>query len=165
MNKIQIKTIYVDIDGVLANTKKACDELIPNWENLRKNEVFIAMGKIKEFFRKPEPLKGSKELIEILLNTGIPVAILGACPKPTEELVTSAADKRWWIKEHIHPTIPIILVESGKSKGHLYGDWGYLLIDDTLSNIKIWEEMNGFGIHHVSNETTIEKLKYFGLVK
>lgn len=165
MSKIQIKTIYVDVDGVLANTEEACNKLIPDWKNIRKNEVFIRMGKIKEFFRKPKPFEGAKDFIELLLETNIPIQILGACPKPTEELATSAKDKRWWIRKHIHSTIPIVLVESGISKGHLYGDWGNLLIDDTLKNIKLWEEMNGMVIHHASIDSTIARLKEYGVLK
>jgi 5'(3')-deoxyribonucleotidase len=69
-----------------------------------------------------------------------------------------ADEKRQWVEEHLEPTPPVIVVDSGSKKAQ-YATPTSILIDDTHHVIEKFRAAGGIGILHTSAADTIRQLK------
>lgn len=163
-----IKTIYVDMDGVLCDFLKRFKELYgvePERDYPSKNKTKDAYKQqFKDFiagdnFATLDPMPDFDEgirFLDILVFKGYDYTIKllssTAKPKYMEEV---ARQKHLWLKNHdIH--WPVILVPGKKLKQY-YARPNSVLIDDTLSNVIEWRDRGGPAIWHTSWEETIKQ--------
>jgi len=159
MNK---PTIYLDLDGVLANFEKAVIELHgPNYKDLHPVAFWKPITKeIDNFFAKLDPLPGAFELYDYVWGIdGYDVKVLTALPRPEGKAVTVAQDKTDWVHKHIDSNLEVITVIGGKNKGKYVKHKEDILIDDLPRNIDVWTEAGGIGILHTSYSDTIQQLE------
>ena len=156
-----IKYIFVDMDGVLADFLKGCEEYIghpitnddkahPQYD-LRKEELTN-----KRLFANLPPMIDMYDLIAYIKHTGCPWEILTAAGVVNRELVVF--DKKSWIKKYVDPSVVVNCTFTGSQKA-AYAMKKNVLIDDRPKNIEAWENAGGIGILHTSAADTIEQLK------
>jgi len=161
MENKEIKRIFVDMDGVLADFNTGVEALtgtpFPNTDqghndyDERKEELTN-----KRLFRMLPPLPDMYDLIGYIRHTNLPWEILTAAGVVNRELVVW--DKQEWIKEHVSPTVVVTCTMTGSQKG-MFAIEGSVLIDDRQKNLDAWVEHGGIGILHTSAEDTINQLK------
>ena len=161
MENKEIKRIFVDMDGVLADFNTGVKTLtgtpFPNTDqghndyDERKEELTN-----KRLFRSLPPLPDMYDLIAYIRHTGLPWEILTAAGVVNRELVVW--DKNEWIREYVSPSVVVTCTMTGSQKG-MFALEGSVLIDDRKKNIQAWEDNGGIGILHTSAEDTINQLK------
>ena len=159
-----MRRIYIDVDGVLANLELRLintygaeyKEMSANklWTTIRDNE--------KYFFYTLPAFAGAKKFVHTILekySKNNYVSILTALPFPTGYLITADADKRAWIRDFIHPAIPVHTIIGGVNKSEYINKKGDILIDDTEKVLYNWRIKGGTAIHHTSFEETLKTLE------
>ena len=157
----KVKTIFIDMDGVLVDFIKGVSEMIGKpltaddkghtEYDERKQELTD-----KRLFRNLPPMVDYHELIGYVKHTGLPWEILTAAGKINRQTVVY--DKNEWIKQYVDPFVVTTCTYSGTQKG-AFAEKGSVLIDDRQVNIDAWEANGGIGILHTSAENTINQLK------
>ena len=163
MNKPDIKRIYVDLDGVLADFRKRYIELFGTdpldshkHKKMRDNwEKFVEDGEFANLDLMPD-CKPGLEFLKKLKD--IEVFILSSTANE-EQFKTISKDKREWL-EKMGIDFPAIFVPGKKHKKE-YAEKNALLIDDTHSTIEKWNEEGGVGIYHTDWQTTLTILKMY----
>ncbi len=160
-NKVKVKRIFIDMDGVLTDfalgvenmigMKLTSDDAGHSEYDRRKEELTN-----KRLFRNLPPMKDMWELMGYLKHTGLPLEILTAAGVINRELVVW--DKHEWIKQWVDPTIVVTCTMSGAQKA-AFAQKGNVLIDDRGKNIDAWVEAGGIGIKHKTARDTINELK------
>ena len=161
MENKEIKRIFVDMDGVLADFNTGVETLtgtpFPNTDqghndyDERKEELTN-----KRLFRNLPPMPDMYDLVGYVRHTGLPWEILTAAGVVNRELVVW--DKNEWIREYVSPSVVVTCTMTGSQKG-MFALEGSVLIDDRKKNIQAWEDNGGIGILHTSAEDTINQLK------
>lgn len=102
-----------------------------------------------QFFKMLSPFKdGITELWPFLNSLGLPVHILSA--PVYGRGMTAAEGKTIWIKEYLHPQPSSIIIVPAVDKQHyaIANGAPNLLVDDKVSTIVTWNELNGVGVLH-----------------
>lgn len=161
-----ILKLFVDMDGVLCNFHKRFKEVYrkePDVDYLsdsKKNKIY--RQRFKDFisnknFANLEPMPDMELGLNFLksVSNHIPVNILSstACEEYFDEL---SEQKVFWLNKYNIDYNPIFV--PGKRLKQQYSKPGYVLIDDTVSNIDEWISMGGIGILHRSWQETIKTL-------
>lgn len=165
MEYIKIKTVYVDMDGVLADFKGYFQTLFgKNADETSDPELWKLIenyGKAK-FFEELPWLSGSKEMWDFIVNNFMRVKILSALGKSDKIDNQTSQGKHAWLSHHL-PKLrdqDIILVENKHKKRH-YSKSGEIIIDDTPVVIQEWMYKGGTGILFKSPRQVIEELKTY----
>lgn len=155
-------TIYLDLDGVLANFDKRAEEVLGT-DNIYKFEfvygttaLWNGINSDPFFFKNLEVMPGARRLLEA--TRYYPNVILTALPKSNAARVDE--QKREWVKEHLGGRFPVITCLT-KEKPAVCKP-GDLLIDDRAIVKSEWEARGGKFIVHTSVENTLEQLKTLG---
>lgn len=161
-----IDTIYLDMDGVVADVETLASELTTwmLWELLPQQEQQETQShhihNTTDFFQKVPPYAHAKTLYKFCKKHALHVRFLSCfTPESETEFERVAQDKRDWIHKHIDPAIPdsdIIIVQRDK---HKYANSSSLLIDDNKKNIKRWEGCRGVGMVFKNFNTCAHNLK------
>jgi hypothetical protein len=164
-------TIYVDLDGVLANFDKAA-ECVLKTDNIYKYEFVWGPDKFWEgintrinFFGEMEKMGDAGHLWAKIVH--LDPVILTALPRDNAERVDQ--QKRAWVKRHID-------VVTQESLGHTqvitcstkdkpkYCKPGDILIDDRAVNRDAWIKAGGTYIIHTGAVNTITTLRALGVI-
>jgi hypothetical protein len=164
------------MDGVLADfdaglralgiepdqtTNKSRSHMTPD-EIVLKDKVYDAIL-AQPFFNTLPLMHDAQELWDFCLP--FEPVILTAAPSRESGFAKAAREKREWIEAHFGP-IPderFICTNSSKKRnyvGHLPGEY-QILVDDRPSNILGWREAGGWGILHLSAESSIGLMEQF----
>jgi len=149
----EIKKIYLDMDGVLADFNRALKELcgicpVDQMVSTEEDDerAFTAIRECDHFYRRIEPLPGAKELFCLLYEKyGDRVEILTGVPSARRNIPWAGEDKTIWVREHLSDTVKVNLVRRVEKQNYCFGP-EYILIDDFERNIRQWEEQGGTGI-------------------
>lgn len=163
--KIPITEVFVDMDGVIADYYKRFNELFNDkpevdfptdaenmkkfhsyWEDFIKGENFATLDPMPDF---DLALKFLRSLLP-----DVQVSILTSTARE-EYLKEISRQKKIWLAIYNVEFHPIFV--PGKSIKCYYARPGRVLIDDTPSNIKQWNDHGGFGILHTSWADTIQQ--------
>lgn len=137
--------IYVDMDGVLCNFVKGCEDIgnpVSLLETKSKKEFFKNISKMgTTFWENLEPLERAFDLWE-LVSKHNPVILSAGISSAHNESVTGKIN---WCNNHLNPKpSKIIVLTSSKLKAN-YSKVGDILIDDLEKNINGWIERGGTG--------------------
>jgi hypothetical protein len=163
--KVVIKTIYVDMDGVLCDFKKRFYELykdVPEVdypskgkekkEYKKRFDEFVKDGHFATLEPMPDYIKASHFFWCFGEKFSIKILSSSASEKYLEEI---SKQKESWLAEW-EVTYPAIFV-AGKKLKKEYATPDSLLIDDTLINVLEWRDRGGLAILHKTwAETLIE---------
>ena len=149
--------LYIDIDGVLANTDKYILSLNPDAEH-DTHILFKTMYRnYKTMFRESEPLVDLsivKGFGDFTLLTALPLKekIDSFCADDIETKIvldTFSVNKRAWVKKYFGEDQKIIIVGKRSEKAKLCKGPADILIDDSDSNCKKWKEAGGQSYHSI----------------
>ena len=167
-NKERMKTIYLDMDGVVADFDGYVDSILgiktkpgvrfsqEDWRKIRDydNRIYLAV----------EVLPSAKQLVDVVkllaLEYNYNIKFLTAVPKEND-LGWAFWDKMTWAGKNF-PGIPVWFGPYSKDKAQHYKP-GDILIDDRMSNIVDWQEVGGQAIlhDHTNCEFTVNTLQQF----
>jgi|GEM_PF-460159 len=148
-----IKKIYFDMDGVLADFNKGLIELCnitPVDQSQATpdddNATFNAIRHADHFYRKLDMVEGAKDLFDTLYEKfGDKCEILTGVPNPKRNIPEASEDKRAWAKEKLSDKVVVHTVRRAQKKHYCKGP-EYILIDDYQKNIDEWKKNGGTGI-------------------
>jgi len=159
MSDKDIRQVFLDMDGVLADFELGLQEMLGHKIDLkgvsdvydnRKRELTA-----KHLFRNLKPMPDAWKLIDWALNSGIHTEILTAAGTVNRTIVIK--DKIEWIKQHCTDNWVIIPTFKGSQKA-AFAHPKAILVDDRERNIELFIEAGGIGILHTTAEDTINKL-------
>ena len=161
-----LRTVYVDMDGVIADFDLGFEKLTGFTTNSVSDEQLWKLisdnGKFK-FFSDLPWTSGGKELWLYVSQNFIKVKILTALGR--SDVIDgglASKGKRMWLHKNI-PELKdsdIIMVANKHKKRH-YSKPGDIIIDDRESTISEWNKKGGIGILYKSTPQTIEQLKKY----
>lgn len=155
-------TIYVDMDGVVADFEKYAYSVLGNtsddgkwhidkWATLRDNP---------RMYQYLEKTVGADKLINACISIShkhsVDLAFLTAVPAKND-IKWAFYDKVKWAQFH-YPSLPVMFGPFSQDK-QSHCRPGDILIDDRSINIYNWRVAGGIGIRHICVESTLEKLK------
>lgn len=157
-------TLYLDLDGVLADFDKAAGARMGT-DNIYKYEFVWGANKFWEkinidddFFAELEPMPDAWELIEEVGH--LDPVILTALPRDNAERVDR--QKRQWVEDNIGHGYKVITCQT-KDKPN-YCKPGDILIDDRAINRDAWLAKGGTYIIHTTARRTIGTLQALGII-
>lgn len=159
------RTVYVDMDGVLADFNKGFYNLtglavdavtdVEMWNSIQ------AYGKDK-YFSELEWMPGGKDLWNFVTQNFLQVKILSALGKSDLIDGHTTKGKMIWLRHNL-PALrqeDIILVKDKHRKRH-YSQPGDIIIDDHPIVIDEWAHKGGIGILHKTLADTVGRLKQY----
>lgn len=159
---MKIKTLYLDLDGVVADFDRRWLDLFnetpgssrnqkhfnPNWEQFIRGENFSTL----------DLFPGAEALIEYVrsIDQNVNVEILSSSGGKTFHNEVSIQKNEWLMKLDIHYTRNFV---PGRSLKRNYATPDSILVDDTEDVIESFNKAGGIGILHKDAAVTIELLK------
>ncbi|MCR5206533.1 MAG: hypothetical protein K6E47_16010 [Lachnospiraceae bacterium] len=170
---MEVRKIYFDMDGVLADFERGVKELCglePIDQNAdsksqsAEDEMWKAIKDVGHFYDKLEFMPGAKEMFDAVYGRyGDRCEILTGIPKPKRGIESAGDDKKAWVKRLLSKDIKVNIVYREEKQKFCTGK-DCILIDDFEKNIKEWEAMGGTGILNKNAYESIAKLKKMGLI-
>ena len=146
--------IFCDLDGVLADFEAGVQRV--TGRGTRDQTVSKMWSRVLShpgFFSSLDWTKDGEKLWDFIkeykptILTGLPYSCKNTIRK----------DKIRWCNQKLGADIDVITCNSNEK--HRYANYGDILIDDRLENMKSWKALGGVFIHHISAERTIYELK------
>ena len=159
---MKIQTVYVDMDGVIADfSKRYKEKFRVTPEETRSNKQFG--GFFKKFiddgeFSTLDLMPDAHVLLAFLNSFDVPKEILSSTARP-ENHGMIAPQKQMWL--HKHNILYKANFVPGKSLKYKYATPDSIIIDDTKSVIDDWNKAGGIGILHTDAASTIAMLKMY----
>lgn len=159
---MKIETIFIDMDGVIANFESRFKEKFSvRPEETRNNKEFG--GYFKKFiddleFSTLDLMPDAMLLLDFVEQLDTPKEILSSTARPDSHGMI-APQKQFWLNTH-KITYKANLVP-GKHLKYKYATPNSIIIDDTQSVIDDWNKAGGIGILHTDAMSTIAKLKMY----
>jgi len=157
-----IDTIYIDMDGVIADfSKRYKEKFHVTPEETRNNKEFG--GFFKKFiddgeFSTLDLMPDATELLHFVSQLDVPKEILSSTARPDSHGLI-APQKQFWLNTHkIDYKANFV---PGKTLKYKYATPNSIIIDDTHSVLDDWKKAGGIGILHTDAKSTIAILKMY----
>jgi 5'(3')-deoxyribonucleotidase len=156
-------TVYVDMDGVIADFDKKTKELIGKSldEFPTSAEGWAAMNNHKDIYSLLEPMPDALELIEGILDLrkiyDFRLEVLTAIPK-IGRIPTAKQDKVYWIEKHFPGIFDQFNIGPNAEHKQYHCVTDDVLIDDSVQNIPQWNSKGGLGILHTRASDSLLEL-------
>ena len=163
---MEVKKIYFDMDGVLADFDLGVVELCglprPNQGNDPKEKSDLMWKRIREcrhFYWQLKPMEGAIELFNAVYAAyGDRCEILTGVPKERRGIPEAGQDKINWARKYLNQEVVVNIVLR-EDKIHFCHGPEYILIDDYTKNGVEWQNKGGTVINHTSAAETLDSLK------
>jgi len=161
-------TIFVDMDGVLADFVAGVKKLIPDYDDAEYEKSSAYRSKmwraVSEYSKQGGELWYGLPLMDDAKKLWTYVSkykpeILSATGRKDYQ---AARQKKNWIAKHFGNGVKVNLTQKAVEKAQ-HAKKGYILIDDKMKAIQPWRDAGGIGILHTSAASTIKQLKKLGL--
>ena len=147
---MEIKKIYIDMDGVLVDFDRGVKELLnlnPEPQEGASDEYTKSLWEkarqYPNFYYKLQPIENMIELVnDLIAKYGDKVEILTGIPRKERGVETAAQDKIDWIRKYVSNDIKVNTVRRKDKKNFCLGK-EYILIDDYTKNTNEWIEAGG----------------------
>lgn len=150
-------TVYVDLDGVLANFEGKAIELFgAKWRDELEKPNWGEFSKFTNLYEILEPMHDAKYLWQYITARYEDVQILTAIPKRAH-FPNAVNDKRAWVYKHFGSNVRVNFGPYAQDKQY-HCKPSDILIDDMLINCEQWNTNNGNAILHTSAEDSIKSL-------
>ena len=161
-----LNTIYLDMDGVLADFDKFVLEKMgrtfPHQTGpVGDREMWDFLMKVPNLYYQLEPTPYAMELWEFANHLCPRVELLTAIPRRTT-MQEAEEDKRRWVKKYLGEDVVVNFGPYSRDKWK-HATPGDILVDDRTDNIQDWINKGfGLGIHHVIDEyyQTAQRLSF-----
>ena len=168
---MNVKKIYFDMDGVLANFDKGVEELAgfsivkqDVAEKMADEEMWHKIKEVEHYYDRLELMPGAEEMFHTIYDKyKEKCEILTGIPKPRRGILHAAEDKTKWVRRLLSKDIVVNICFKEEKKNLCTGP-DCILIDDLPPNIAAWKERGGTGILHKSAEETMEQLRDMGVI-
>ena len=166
--KSKRRTIYIDMDGVVADFNSHVSEILGRqigWDQQDLNaEEWETLAKIPNLYANLPLIEQSIDLVKVcksFLNE-VDVEFLTAIPRQTT-MPSAKQDKINWINKYFPNTVVNFGPYSkDKQKWARIGD---ILIDDKPSNVLEWGQAGGIPVYHYKDYDNTIKLVLFAMGK
>ena len=158
-NKTFPTTIYVDMDGVIADFfnefAKVCE--VNHWKEIPDKETSLKALAGTDFFGRLPKFDTADDLIDYVdVLTAGTWCILSSPLRGDHE--NSAVWKRVWLKDNNYKPAEAIFTSRKESYATTKDGTPNILIDDRVENINRWVEAGGIGICYQANESDYDDL-------
>lgn len=157
-----MKTIYLDMDGVVADFDRYANELLGTDRKTHKwpPEQWRKISENPRLYRDLDKTPEADELVkfckELCSKNNWNLLFLTAVPKD-DDMPWAFYDKVLWVQER-YPDIPVFFGPHSHSKWK-HCTKGDVLVDDRPSNCEQWSSVGGIAILHTGDlAKTIQQL-------
>lgn len=159
---MKIETVYIDMDGVIADFDKRFKEKFGKRPQETRNQKDFG-GYFKKFiddaeFSNLELMPDAHMLLSFLNQYDVNKEILSSTARPENHGMIAPQKQMWLLKHNIHYKGNFV---PGKSLKYKYATPNSIIIDDTKSVIDDWNKAGGIGILHTDAVSTIAILKMY----
>jgi len=164
-----VKKIYIDMDGVVADFDKFVSNLLGRKIGWGVSDLTSAewaqVAAIPNFYDQLDMIEDSEVLVAAALSfsTRFDVEFLTALPREST-MPTARADKTAWLARHF-PGVPINFGPFSRDKQKWFKTAGDILIDDKPSNVQEWFAAGGIAIFHQGDFAKTIDLLYHAVDK
>ena len=154
-------TIYLDMDGVLANFFAEYAKLadVKSYRDIPAAKVDPILDSLigTDFFARLPEFPTADQLVNLAISYAGSYSI---CSSPLRnDYANSEKWKKIWIKEHLNPQPQTIQITSNKAQFATNGQTPNILIDDKGTNIDAWRKAGGIGIKYQADEDSLQIVK------
>jgi 5'-nucleotidase len=159
---MKIDTIYIDMDGVIADfSKRYKEKFRVTPEETRNDKEFN--GYFDKFIDDEEfitldLMPDADELLHFVSQIDVPKEILSSTARPKNHEMIAPQKQKWLNTHKIDYKANFV---PGKSLKYKYATPNSIIIDDTKSVIEDWNKAGGIGILHRDAKSTIAILKMY----
>ena len=159
---MQIKKIYLDMDGVLCDFNKRYTEIFDispelTRDNKSFNGYFDKFIETKQFSTL-DWMPGAIDALDYINKLGVPVEILSSTASEKRDAAIKPQKQMWLQTHNIGYKANFV---PGKLHKYKYATPDSIIIDDTLSVIEDWRKAGGIGIWHKDWPTTLAILRQY----
>jgi hypothetical protein len=151
-------TVYVDMDGVLADLFNHVGELhdVEHYNQMTPAqwETFFKDSNAYELFSDLPAFLTANKLLQMVVDFAGGYNILSS-PLSFDK-VGSIKGKREWLTKHIHVPADTIIFEHEKHKYATANGKPNILIDDYGVNIRKWQDAGGIAIKYQADEDSLQ---------
>lgn len=164
---MNIKKIYLDMDGVLADFDRGVRELCgmepspqnEGWRPGMDDPMWAKVREIDHYYDKLELMPDAKTMFDTLYEKyGDKCEILTGIPKPKRGILTAGEDKINWAHRLLSRDLVVNIVYREQKPDYCTGK-DCILIDDLKKNIEAWEECGGTGILFTNGSDTLKRIE------
>lgn len=158
---MKIKTVYLDLDGVLADFEKEYDKRYKNLKDTSVEELLVIKKTFADihFFRSLPLMKDAKKLVKMIEKYPVNLRVLTSVGKWGSK--DNAIDKVLWLKQYfpkLASKFDYVKTSTDKAR---FAKPDVLLVDDRLKSTKPFKAAGGETVFYKNFKDAEAKIKKY----